>query len=159
MSTKTYQPSKQTIQRNWHLVDAKGQILGRLATEVAKLLSGKRKIVFAPHVDSGDHVVVINAEGIRITGNNKPTQKIDFRHSGYPGGDTMTPYNLFLEKKPARAVELAISGMLPKTRLRKRQMARLHVFRKNTHPYGGHFAAKEQAAKDKASQQTETVGA
>jgi large subunit ribosomal protein L13 len=152
MSTKTYQPNKKTIQRNWHLIDAKGQILGRLATEAASFLSGKRKISFAHHVDGGDHVVVINAEGVRITGNNKPTQKIDFRHSGYPGGYTITPYNLFLEKKPTRAIELAISGMLPKTRLRKRQMARLHVYRKGTHPYGSHFAAKEAAKK-------ETVGA
>jgi large subunit ribosomal protein L13 len=150
MSTKTYQPTKHGVQRTWHLVDAKGQILGRLATEVARILSGKQKISYATHIDSGDHVVVINAEGIRITGNNKPTQKIDFRHSGYPGGYTITPYNLFLEKKPTRAIELAISGMLPKNRLRKRQMARLHVFRKESHPYGAHFAAKEKAAKAEA---------
>lgn len=143
MSTKTYQPNKKTVQRTWHLIDAKGQILGRLATEAASHLSGKRKISYAPHVDGGDYVVVINAEGIRITGNNKPTQKIDFRHSGYAGGYTITPYDTFLEKKPARAIELAISGMLPKTRLRKRQMARLHVFRGNAHPYGAQFVKKE----------------
>ncbi len=155
MSTKTYNPTKKSISRNWHLIDAKGQILGRLATEAASYLSGKRKATFAPNVDGGDHVVVINAEGIRITGNNKPTQKIDFRHSGYPGGYTITPYGLFLEKKPTRAIELAVSGMLPKTRLRARQMTRLHVFRKDSHPFGAHFAAKEAAA----NKEKQAVGA
>jgi len=144
MTTKTYQPTKKSIQRNWHLLDAKDKILGRLATEAASYLSGKRKASYAPHVDGGDHVVIINAQAIRITGTNKPTQKIDFRHSGYPGGYTITPYNIFLEKKPERAIQLAISGMLPKTRLRKRQIARLHVFKGTSHPHGVHFATKKE---------------
>lgn len=129
------------------MIDAKKVVLGRLASDVSRLLSGKHKITYAPHVDTGDFVVIVNAEGIRITGNNKPTQKIDFRHSGYPGGYTITPYDLFLKEKPERAIELAVSGMLPKTRLRSRQMTRLRVFKGASHPYGAHFArAKAEAA-------------
>src|SRR6185295_3236510 len=123
-----------------HLVDAKGQILGRLASQVARRLCGKDKRTYAPHVDGGDYVVIVNAESIRITGDNKPVQKIDFRHSGYPGGDTMTPYNEFLKKRPERAISLAVSGMLPKTKLRQLQMARLKVYRGATHPHGAQFA-------------------
>ena len=140
MSTNTFQPKSENIARRWHLVDANGKILGRLAVEVARTLSGKHKRNYAPHVDMGDYVVIVNAGGIRITGNNKPVQKIDFRHSGYPGGHTITPYGEFLKKKPERAIELAVSGMLPKTRLRKRQLARLKVYRSPTHPHGANFA-------------------
>ncbi len=140
MPNKTYHPKKNEILRKWHLIDAKGQILGRLATKVSALISGKGKISFSPHVDCGDFVVVINAEGIRITGNNKPDQKIDFRHSHYPGGHTITPYRAFLKEKPERAISLAVSGMLSKTRLRKRQMTRLKVYRGDQHPHGVNFA-------------------
>lgn len=146
MSVKTYQPKKSTVERHWHLIDAKDQILGRLATNVSRKLLGKDKRTFAPHVDCGDFVVIVNAEAVKITGNNKPTQKIDFRHSGYPGGDTMTPYGEFMKKKPERAIELAISGMLPKTRLRSRHMARLKVYRGATHPHTAQFAVKKEAA-------------
>jgi len=142
MLMKTYQPREQAVVRGWHLVDAKDKVLGRLATEVARVLMGKGKRDFAPHVDCGDHVVIVNAEGIRITGNNKPTQKIDFRHSGFPGGDTSTPYGEFLKTKPERAIRLAISGMLSKTRLRDRQLARLKIYKGSTHPHGAQFAAK-----------------
>ena len=145
MFMKTYQPRQQSISRRWHLVDAKDKVLGRLATEIARVLMGKGKRDFAPHVDCGDFVVVVNAEGIRITGNNKPVQKIDFRHSGYPGGHTMTPYGEFLKSKPDRAIELAVSGMLSKTRLRSRQMARLKVYKGSTHPHGAHFATRAKA--------------
>src|SRR4051794_34643289 len=127
MLNKTYTPTRSSVDRRWHLIDAKGQILGRIACEISKILAGKSKRTYTPHVDGGDFVVVVNAEGVRITGTNKPVQKIDFRHSGYPGGDTITPYGEFLRKKPARAIELAVSGMLPKTKLRSRQMARLKV--------------------------------
>lgn len=143
MSAKTYQPTKFTVERRWHLVDANQQILGRVASSVSKKLTGKDKRVYAPHVDCGDFVVVVNAEGIRITGNNKPVQKIDFRHSGYPGGDTTTPYAEFLKQKPERAISLAVSGMLPKTKLRALQMARLKVYRGSTHPHGAQFAARK----------------
>jgi large subunit ribosomal protein L13 len=103
---------------------------------------GKGKRDYAPHVDCGDHVVIINAEGIRITGNNKPVQKFDFRHSGYPGGDTLTPYGEFLKSKPERAIHLAVSGMLNKNRLRSRQLARLKVYKGSAHPHGAQFAVK-----------------
>jgi large subunit ribosomal protein L13 len=135
MINKTLHANKTTVTRNWHLIDAKDQVLGRLATDVARKLTGKAKRIYTPHVDCGDYVVIINAEGIRITGNNKATQKMDFRHSGYPGGDTMTPYIQFLKEKPERAITLAVSGMLPKNRLRSRQIQRLKVFRGSAHPH------------------------
>src|SRR5258706_10624116 len=143
---KTTQPNNSTVQRRWHLVDAKGQVLGRLATHVAYQLSGKGKPYFATHVDCGDFVIVINAEEVQIKGNSKPDQKIDFRHSGYPGGDTMTPYSEFLKKNPERAVSLAVSGMLPKNKLRSRRLTRLKVFRGSTHPYGPQLASPEKPA-------------
>lgn len=146
MSNKTYQPTQSSVERRWHLIDAKDQILGRLAVEISKKLSGKGKRIYTPHVDCGDFVVVLNAEGIRITGANKPVQKIDFRHSGFPGGHTITPYGEFLRKKPTRAIELAVSGMLSKNKLRSRQMARLKVYKGDSHPHGGQFAAKKEAA-------------
>lgn len=141
MLKRTFQPTDQTISRKWHVMDASNQVLGRFASTIARKLTGKDKRVYAPHVDCGDYVVVVNAKGIRITGNNKPTQKMDFRHSGYPGGDTMTPYSEFLKAKPDRAISLAVSGMLPKTKLRSRQMTRLKVYKEATHPHGAQFAA------------------
>ncbi len=143
MLNKTYQPNKATISRQWHLIDAKDQILGRLATRAAGLLTGKGKRVYSPHADCGDFVVVINATGIRITGGNKPVQKIDFRHSGYPGGDKMTPYGRFLEEKPDRAIQLAISGMLPKNKLRARMMTRLKIYKGATHQHGAQLMGKK----------------
>ncbi len=146
MSTKTPHIERSMINRKWHLIDANGQILGRLSTQVARLLMGKGKTTYSPHIDGGDFVVVTNAAGIRITGDSKPVQKIDFRHSGYPGGDTMTPYAIFLKEKPERAIELAVSGMLSKTRLRKRQMVRLKVYKGSSHPHGAQFAAPKGEA-------------
>ncbi len=136
MSTKTFQPQPNTIKRRWHVVDAKNQVLGRLASQIARRLMGKDKANFAPHVDCGDFVVVVNAAQVRITGGSKPVQKIDFRHSGYPGGDTITPYGEFLRNNPERAVTLAVSGMLSKNKLRRRQLTRLKVYRSGTHPHG-----------------------
>ncbi|MCG3205165.1 MAG: 50S ribosomal protein L13 [Elusimicrobia bacterium] len=146
MLNKTFQPTQSSIKRQWHLVDANNQVLGRLACDISKKLVGKNKSFFAPHVDCGDFVVVVNAEGIRVTGNNKPVQKIDFRHSGYPGGATITPYDEFLRKKPQRAIELAVSGMLPKNKLRGRQMTRLKIYKGATHPHGAQFASKKLSA-------------
>lgn len=151
MSTTTTQPINKTISRKWHLVDAKDQVLGRLASEVARRLMGKDKSLFTPHVDGGDYVVVINAQDIKITGANKPVQKIDFRHSGYPGGDTITPYAEFLKKKPERAIYLAVSGMVSKTRLRKLQMARLKIYKGTTHPHSANLAAGTKKAKSAES--------
>jgi len=129
MLTKiTQHPKSVPAVRRWHLVDADGVALGRLASLAAELLRGKGKADFTNHVDRGDGVVVVNASKVVLTGNKK-TQKMDFRASGYRGGQTLTPYGRLLEQKPERAVELAVSGMLPKNRLRSRFMRRLKVFR------------------------------
>ncbi|MBK8870282.1 MAG: 50S ribosomal protein L13 [Elusimicrobia bacterium] len=121
-------PKSKTVVRRWYRVDADGVSLGRLAAMSANLLRGKGKTSFASHVDQGDGVVVINAAKVVLTGNKK-TQKMDFRASGYRGGQTLIPYERLLKDKPERAVELAVSGMLPKNRLRSRFMRRLKVFR------------------------------
>lgn len=139
---KTTQPKTNEVPRKWHLIDANGQVLGRLATEIVRRLSGKDKAIYSSYVDCGDYVVVINAKDVRLTGNNKADQKIDFRHSHFPGGETMTPYREFMKSKPDRAVELAISGMLPKNKLRPRRLRRLKVYKGNEHPHGVHFAQK-----------------
>lgn len=129
MLTKlTLHPKPAAVVRRWHLVDADGVVLGRLACLVAELIRGKGKAGFNNHADQGDCVVVINAAKVVLTGNKK-TQKMDFRASGYRGGQTLTPYGRLLEQKPERAVELAVSGMLPKNRLRSRFFRRLKVFR------------------------------
>jgi len=132
--------------RQWHVFDASGKTLGRLATDVVRILTGKGKRQYTPHVDGGDFALIINAEGVRMTGNSKLTQKIDFRHSGYPGGDRMTPYSQFLKQNPERAISLAISGMLPKNRLRSRRLKRLKVYRTAVHPHGAQLAGQSQTA-------------
>ena len=145
---KTIHLKNDPAARQWRLIDAKNQVLGRLATTITHALTGKGKRTYSPHVDHGDHVVVINAQGVRITGNSKPEQKIDFRHSGYPGGDTMTPYSTFLKEKPDRAVYLAVKGMIPKNRLRSRRLARLKIYKGSDHPHGSQFAVKTTPAKE-----------
>jgi large subunit ribosomal protein L13 len=149
----TSQPNKTNISRRWHLIDAKGQIIGRLATQIVKILMGKDKRTYAPHVDGGDFVVVINSEEAVMTGDNKINEKIDFRHSGYPGGETMTPYREFLKKNPERAIVLAVKGMLPKNKLRPHQINRLKVYKGSVHPHSSQFVAKskEQAAQPAAA--------
>jgi large subunit ribosomal protein L13 len=114
--------------RAWHLINADGMVLGRVANMASELLRGKGKATFAPHLDQGDGVVVVNAAKIVLTG-KKDVQKFDFRASGYPGGQTYTPYKRLMAEKPAKAVELAVYGMLPKNRLRGKFMRRLKVFR------------------------------
>ena len=136
----TYQPNKSTIQRKWHLIDGQGQVLGRMAVDIAHLVQGKGKATYSPHVDGGDHIVVINADKVVLKGNNKPTQKTDFRHSGYLGGTTFTPYDLLMKENPERAVWLAVKGMLPKNKLREKRLARVKVYRGETHPHAAQFA-------------------
>lgn len=131
---KTYMAKPSTIERKWFVVDAAGQTLGRLAVEVAKILRGKHKPTFTPHMDTGDHVIVINAELIQLTG-KKLSQKTYFRHSGYPGGTTFTKASDMLANKPERMVELAIKGMLPKNRLGKQTYTKLKVYRGAEHPH------------------------
>lgn len=124
---KTYQPKAKEIKREKHLFDAKGKILGRLATEVAKLLMGKHKRTYSPHLDSGDFVVVTNAKEVLVTG-KKEKQKTYYRHSGYPGGLRAERLEELRARNPKRIIEYAVWNMLPKNRLRKKRMIRLKVF-------------------------------
>lgn len=130
----TYMANPNTIERKWYVVDAEGKTLGRLAAEVAKVLRGKNKPTFTPHVDTGDHVIVVNAEKIRVTG-KKLEQKEYFRHSGYPGGSRFTKLSMMLEKQPERVVEMAVRGMLPKNKLGAQQYRKLNVYASPEHPH------------------------
>lgn len=133
---KTYSPKASEIQRAWWVVDAEDKVLGRLASEVAKILRGKHKPMFSPHMDTGDHVVVINAEKVRLTG-NKLEQKRYFRHTGYMGGEKFTPVKRMLEKHPERVIELAVKGMLPKNNLGRLMRKKLRVYAGPSHPHEG----------------------
>jgi large subunit ribosomal protein L13 len=131
---KTYSPRPRDIERRWYVIDASGAVLGRLSTEVASILRGKHKPIFAPHMDTGDHVIVVNAKGVRLTGGKEET-KVAYRHSGYPGGITATKYGKLLAEKPAYAVEKAIRGMLPKNRLGRAMVKKLQVYAGPEHPH------------------------
>jgi large subunit ribosomal protein L13 len=131
---RTYTPKPNDVQRDWYVIDATDVVLGRLATQVATLLRGKHKPTFAPHVDGGDFVIVINADKVALTG-NKRTSKLAYRHSGYPGGLRSVAYGELLEKNPERAVEKAVRGMLPKNSLARQQLGKLKVYRGAEHPH------------------------
>ena len=131
----TYSPKPGEITRNWLVIDATDIVLGRLATTVAKLLRGKHKATFAPHLDSGDFVIIINADKVALSG-QKLAQKKAYRHSGYPGGLTAVTYGELMEKNPVRAVEKAVRGMLPKNSLGRAQLSKLKVYRGAEHPHG-----------------------
>jgi large subunit ribosomal protein L13 len=131
---KTYVPTAGEIKRRWYVVDADGKVLGRLAARIATLLRGKHKSTFSPHVDTGDFVVVVNASGVRLTG-RKSQHKHLVRHSGYPGGLRQVPYGVLLQKYPERAITEAVRGMLPKTRLGRRLIKKLKVYRGAHHPH------------------------
>ncbi|HVE75287.1 MAG TPA: 50S ribosomal protein L13 [Actinomycetota bacterium] len=133
-SQKTYSTKASEITRDWWIVDADGQVLGRLAAEVAKVLRGKHKPTYAPHLDTGDHVVVINASKVRLTG-NKLEQKVWHRHSGYPGGLRTIGYDRLLETRPDLAVEKAVRGMLPRNRLGRAMVKKLKVYAGDQHPH------------------------
>ena len=130
----TYSPKASEIQRAWYVVDAEGMVLGRLASEVARVLRGKHKPTFAPHVDTGDHVIVVNADKIVLTA-GKADKKVSYRHSGYPGGLRSTSYTQLLERKPQEAVRKAVKGMLPKNRLGAKMLTKLKVYAGPTHPH------------------------
>lgn len=130
----TYSPKPGEITRNWHVIDAENVVLGRLAVTCATLLRGKHKATFAPHVDGGDFVVVVNASKIALTG-NKATAKMAYRHSGTPGGLTATPYGELLANDPRKAVERAVWGMLPKNRLSRQLLGKLKVYAGPEHPH------------------------
>lgn len=131
---KTYMATPSTIEHKWFIVDATDKTLGRMAAEVAKVLRGKHKPTFTPHMDTGDHVIVINAEKVKLTG-KKLVQKIYFRHSGYLGGATYTKAGELLRKNPVKMVELAIGGMIPKNRLGSQIYTKLHVYAGAEHPH------------------------
>jgi len=132
--TRTFSPTPADVQRNWVVIDATDVVLGRLASHAAALLRGKHKPTFAPHMDMGDFVIIINADKVALTG-SKLTQKMAYRHSGYPGGLTATSYTELLEKNPERAVEKAIRGMLPKNSLGRAQIKKLKVYAGAEHPH------------------------
>jgi large subunit ribosomal protein L13 len=134
LATKTYTPRPGDVERHWYVVDAQGQVLGRLASEVAKILRGKHKPIFAPHVDTGDHVIVVNAAKVVLTG-GKENKKVYSHHSGYPGGLTQTIYARLLADRPSFAVERAIRGMIPKNRLGRQVFSKLSVYDGPEHPH------------------------
>jgi large subunit ribosomal protein L13 len=131
---RTYQPKAGQIERAWHVIDATDVVLGRLAAQVAILLRGKHKPLFAPHLDAGDYVIVINADKVALTG-SKLTQKMAYRHSGYPGGLRAVPYGQLLARRPEEVIRKAVRGMLPKNRLARQQLSKLKVYAGPTHPH------------------------
>ncbi len=131
---RTYAPKATEIERAWFVVDAEGMVLGRMATEVARILRGKHKPTFAPYIDSGDHVVVVNADKVVLTG-DKATKKLVHRHSGYPGGLRSESYGDLLARRPADAVRRTIRGMLPRNRLGRAQLRKLKVYAGPDHPH------------------------
>jgi len=131
---KTFVAKEHEIEKNWHLIDASDKVLGRLATEIANILRGKKKPIFTPHMDAGDYVVVVNAEKVVLTG-NKLEKKTYYRHSGYVGGLKQTTAKEMLEKKPENLIKFAVKGMLPKTSLGRRQLTKLKVYTGPDHPH------------------------
>ena len=131
---KTYSTKPADIERQWHVIDASEKTLGRLSTQIAGLLMGKHKPIFSPHLDTGDYVVVINAEKVRVTG-NKAKQKLYYRHTGYPGGLKTVTLEKMMETHPTRALEHAVKGMLPHTRLGNSMRKKLKVYAGDTHPH------------------------
>jgi large subunit ribosomal protein L13 len=131
---KSYMARPRAVERKWHLIDAEGQTLGRLATEISRLLRGKNKPQYTPHVDTGDFVVVVNAEKMVVTG-KKAEQKVYYRHTGYPGGLKETSYEVMLERKPTEILRKAVRGMMPRTRLGRQQFGKLKIYAGPEHPH------------------------
>ena len=143
---KTYSAKPADIERQWHVIDAADKILGRMSTQIARLLMGKHKPMFTPSQDSGDFVVVINAEKVRVTG-NKAKQKLYYRHSGYPGGFKSITLEKMMQNNPTRVIDYAVKGMLPHTRLGAQMRKRLRVYAGETHP---HVAQTNNSAEKEA---------
>jgi large subunit ribosomal protein L13 len=131
---RTFSPKAADVSRQWHVIDANDVVLGRLASQIAILLRGKHKPIFAPHVDTGDFVIVINADKVALTG-KKREQKFAYRHSGYPGGLSAKSYRELLDERPDRAIEKAVRGMLPHTSLGRATLKKLKVYSGPTHPH------------------------
>lgn len=137
---RTYSPKPGEVTREWHVIDATDVVLGRLASHIATLLRGKHKPIYAPHIDTGDFVIVVNADKVVLTG-SKMQQKMDHRHSGYPGGLRSTSYERLLVENPRRVIEKAVKGMLPHNRIGRQQLSKLKVYSGAQHP---HSAQKPQ---------------
>ena len=153
---KTYSTKASDILRKWHVIDATGEILGRLATKVAILLRGKHNPLYAPHLDTGDFVIVVNAAKIRVTG-KKAEQKIYYRHSGYPGGLKSTSLAELRQKHPTRVIEHAVKGMLPHNRLGSAMLKKLKVYAGPDHPHQAQVRDKSEVSKgDSETQEKET---
>lgn len=131
---KTFNATEQTVDRQWFVVDADGATLGRLAVEVAKRLRGKHKPEYTPHVDTGDYIVIVNAEKVRVTG-NKAKAKVYYHHTGFPGGLKEATFEKMIERNPERVIELAVKGMLPKNPLGRDMYRKLKVYAGNEHPH------------------------
>jgi large subunit ribosomal protein L13 len=144
---KTYSTKASDIKRQWHVIDASGKVLGKVATQAANLLMGKHNPLFSRHLDAGDYVVVTNAEKVRVTG-NKLEQKFYYRHSGYPGGLKAVSLEEMLAASPDRVIEHAVKGMLPHNRLEAGMMKRLKVFAGEAHPYRGQIPSAEKIAEE-----------
>jgi large subunit ribosomal protein L13 len=134
LSYKTQSAKKETVSRNWLVIDAEGLPLGRLASKLATVLRGKHKPSYTPHVDCGDYIIVLNAEKVKLPG-NKLTQKVHYTHSGYPGGQKQRTPQQILDKFPTRLVEMAVKGMLPKTKLGNAMIKKLFVYEGGAHPH------------------------
>lgn len=139
---KTYMQKKSDVQRGWHVVDAQDKVLGRLASEIAEYLIGKHKPTYTPHIDGGDYVVVINAAQIAVTG-NKASDKMYFRHSGFPGGLKKISFENLREKFPERTIQYAVKNMLPKNKLRSNRMNRLKVYAGAEHPHASQVESNQ----------------
>ena len=141
MNVTTRATSQKDIIRDWHVVDVKGKTLGRVATQIAVMLMGKKKPYFVRNLDCGDHVVVINAKEVTVTGNKEKDKKY-YRHSGYPGGFKSETLSELRARKPEEIIKEAVKGMLPQNKLRDRMLKRLHVFKEETHTYQDKFKAQ-----------------
>ncbi len=148
MKQKTYMAKPKEIKREWHLIDARGKILGRMASNIAQKLIGKDKVNYTPHLDCGDHVVVINAKDVKVSG-RKAKQKEYIRHSGYPSGLKRVTYREQMEKDPTRIIEWAVKNMLPKNKLRSKMMNRLRVFTEEKHNYKDKFKVENGKKEEK----------
>ena len=131
---RTYSPRADEVERTWYVVDAEGLTLGRMATEVARVLRGKHKAMYTPHMDTGDHVIIVNADKVVLTAGKAATKQV-YHHTGYPGGIRSTTYERLLDERPAEAVRRTVRGMLPKNRLGRQMLRKLKVYAGPTHPH------------------------
>jgi large subunit ribosomal protein L13 len=145
---KTYQPKKKDVKRGWHIIDVKGEVLGRMATKIATILMGKHKVNYSNHMDMGDYVVVINASKVRLTG-RKTKQKVYQKHSGYPGGFKEVKYSKMIDEQPEKVIQLAVKRMLPDNRLRRSRMTRLRIFSGEEHKFEDKLRGERKEVKGK----------